>query len=548
MKGIKRGIVVTAVALLLAVSGMPPAKAAMQSPQSVRIGLFYKTTAVAGFEVNTDKGMQIGINANNTFNPLYEVTGSEVVTIRKDAYFVKNNGVYTEYNPQSQPASTGEKVGPVHIRLGKGFSDLNAVLAQVAAMKLKGVTAYPAYAGAWEVWTGFYTDSAQAQSDITNNIEKKLGAGGYEVVQSSATRIAAYKSTGEIALLLDDVSGAVQIRPKQENNPYAFRINRDKKYRGDLEVRRYTGSDMTLINVLPFDQYLYGVVPSEMESYSHAEALKAQAVASRTYAINSMGKHNDTGFDLCATTHCHVYSGLSGEAQTSTKAVDDTKGQLVMYNGKVASVFYFASSGGKTEYSYNVWTANLPYLVSVEDKYELTTSSHYYWEKTFTAAQLKSTLLSKGIDVGDVQGMEVTKYTESGRALELTITGTKKKQVITKEATRTTFGLNSQMYSLTSNAGIPVRGNTGTVVNTPIASKSIMTATGLKTFPSTGNISVVGAEGKKTLPVTSDAYTFKGKGWGHGVGMSQEGAKGMANAGFTYDKILKHYFPGTTVE
>lgn len=541
-----------AIAVVIAVSSSSTAEAAAESPESIRIGLNYKTTALAGFSVNTDKGLQIGYNNRlNQFIPFYEEAGSNEVTLRKDGYFAVTNGSYAEYNPQNAAAVQGTAIGPIHIRIGDAYGDYAAASSQAVLLQQKGIRAYPVFNDTWQVWTGFYTGENEAKSEIANTLEKKLGSGAYTVVQPSATRIAVYKNSGDVLALFDSKDAYLQVHPKQENVPYAFRLNSSKKYRGDLEVRRLTGSDMTLINILPFEQYLYGVVPSELESGSHVEALKAQAVASRTFALNNMDKHKDTAFNLCTTTHCHVYNGLGGEKTSSTKAVDDTKGQLVMYNNKPAQVFYSASSGGRTESSSNVWSADLPYLKSVEDKYELTTSPQYYWEKTLTAAQIKEILQKNGIDIGDIVGVNTTKYTESGRVMELVISGTKKQHVLTKEVTRSLFGLNSRMYSLvTGGTGAAVRKPNGTVENTPLAAVSIATGFGIKSTGTSGAVTVLGAQGTKAISLTTSngGYTFKGKGYGHGVGMSQEGAKGMANAGFTYDQILKYYFQGTTVQ
>ena len=129
---------------------------------------------------------------------------------------------------------------------------------------------------------------------------------------------------------------------------------------------------LTVINRLLIDEYLYGVVPEEMPASWNIEALKAQAVAARTFALYDKldRKHTQEGFDVCVTTDCQVYGGMDSEAATTNKAIDATKGEVIVYlNQPICSVFH-AASGGQTDDSINVWNVNVPYLRAVEDKEE----------------------------------------------------------------------------------------------------------------------------------------------------------------------------------
>ncbi len=343
------------------------------------------------------------------------------------------------------------------------------------------------------------------------------------------------------------------IRPEEQNNPYKLNLD-GVPFRGEFEVKRLSASDMTVINVLPLQEYLYGVVPGEIESYSHIEALKAQAVAARTYTVNNMNKYKENGFNLCNTTWSQVYKGYSAETESTNRAVDETKGQIVLYNDKPAQVFYFSSSGGQTEDVKNVWGSDFPYLSSVEDKYESGKSWNYNWTKTLTAEEIKKRLISKGKDVGEVTGIDILKTSGAGRPVELVISGTKSQAVFKNAATRDIFGLPSQMYTIESSSGkdnsISIRSATSEVSAKPLGELNVMSASGEMVLDAGKGLSVAGRDGK-TITVSSqssDSYTFSGRGWGHAIGMSQEGAKGMANEGFTYDEILTHYFQGTEVK
>ena len=549
MFNLQKKALIPVLLLILIMSAVSISKAAPQVPEKVRIGLNFDTTCLSTFTVSAEKGLQLGAQKDNAFTVLYEENTGNSVTIRKDAYYTKSGNGLTEYSPGQGGIPQGEKIGPYHVKIGGNQNDLAAVNAQINDLKQKGIAAYAVYVDGWQVWTGFYIDNKAAQDDIANNIEKKLGKGTYEVIQPAPERVVAVAPGENVAVVFGGSSGVLQIHPKQENNPYSLKLGNGRIYRGDLEVRRLSGSDMTLINIVPFEQYLYGVVPSEMQANSHMEALKAQAVASRSYAINTMGKHEKHGFNLCSTTHCHVYKGLGEETPNTNKAVDDTKGKNVIYNGKTASVFYFSSSGGRTESNKYVWGFEYPYLQSVEDKYESGKSHNYNWEKTLTAAKIKEIMVQKGFDLGDIFGVKVTKRSEAGRAAELIIDGSKEDRTYVRGDCRNVFSLDSQWYNISTDADAVIKPKDGAPEASSLGGKKVITSSGVKTLSTSSNVNVIGKDGiKKTIPSIPTSYKFSGKGWGHAIGMSQEGAKGMANAGFTYDQILTHYFPGTKVE
>jgi len=527
--------------------------AAVEVPDKIRIGLYFEGTAVSSFTVSAQKGVEVGYYSGSNFVSIYSEPTMSGLTIRKDAYFVNAGGKLTEYKLTDKTIPQGEKLGPYHIKVGNDYADMNSANMAVSDLKSKGIPAFIVYTGIWQVWTGFYTDQNAAQADLMGNIQPKVFGTALSVIQPTSTGIVITTGAGDNVVIFGTDITKLVVRPLKENTPYVFKLNGNDNltYRGELEVRRFTGSDMTLINVVPSEQYLYGVVPAEIGSGSHAEALKAQAVAARTYMLNNLGKHGKFGFDLCATTSCQVYKGYKGEYASTNKAVDETAGKKLTYNGKPAQVFYFASSGGRTEDVKNVWGSDIPYLKSVEDKYESKTSWHYNWEVKLSAQKIYETLKSRGYDLGEILSMTVTKTSETGRVTELVIKGTKGQRTYTREGCRTVFSLDSQWYTITSDADISVRSADDSVKKTHIAGSKVMTASGLKDLPkgNSSTIKVLGADGqKKTISAVPQNYVLTGKGWGHAVGMSQEGAKGMAKEGYNYEQILTHYFPGTKVE
>ncbi len=527
--------------------------AAIQIPEKLRVGLYFESTALSCFTISAERGLQVGGVKDNGFDILYSEPSNNALTVRKDAYFANANGKLTFYNTTDKTIPAGEKIGPYHIQVGSVYSDVYSVNNAVQELKLKGIAAYPVFVDNWQVWTGFYTDQMSAQTDLTNRIQAKIPGGLFNIIQPASNRIVVSTAAGETAVIFGSDIQRLQIHPMKGNSPYVFKLNgnKDLLFRGDLEVRRFAGSDMTLINILSIEQYLYGVVPAEIGSSANPEALKAQAVAARTYTLNSIDKHSKYGFDVCTTTACQVYKGYDSEYASTNKAVDDTAGKKVTYNGKLAQIFYFSSSGGVTEDVKNVWGSSIPYLVSVEDKYESGKTYNYNWQIIKSTESIFNTMKTRGYDLGDILSISITKTAPSGRVTELVVRGSKNQRVYKLDGCRTVFSLESQWFTISTDADVSVMKMDSNVEKTQLGGAKVMTASGIKTLPSANgsNITVLGAGGqKKNIPIMAEKYIFTGKGWGHAVGMSQDGAMGMAKAGFKYDEIITHYLPGTKVE
>ncbi|MGL6279510.1 MAG: SpoIID/LytB domain-containing protein, partial [Gaiella sp.] len=156
-----------------------------------------------------------------------------------------------------------------------------------------------------------------------------------------------------------------------------------RQYRANLRVN-VVGGKLEVVNVVPLETYLRGVVPGEMPRDWPLEALKAQAVAARTYAIVSLQKGRS--FDLYSDWRSQMYYGASAEAPGTTKAITETRGEVLLYGGKPAQVFYFSSSGGRTSSALDVFGADLPYLVPVDDPWD-ETSPHHRWEPRVLTGQ-----------------------------------------------------------------------------------------------------------------------------------------------------------------
>ena len=313
-------------------------------------------------------------------------------------------------------------------------------------------------------------------------------------------------------------------------------------YRGQLRLV-YDGSGIKVLNMVSLEDYAKGVLPSEMSPSWQPEALKAQAVAARTFALYNKGKgHNaSSGYDLCSSSHCQVYSGSGAETAATNQAVDDTYGQIMQYDSLPIYAAFHASSGGATENSEDVWGNYLPYLRSVTD--DDSKSPYHNWTTKYTVAQVGKKLASAGKGVGDLQSLalvpmtgsgSVTGRSASGRAYGVKFTGANGSITITGEQARTIFGLKSAMFNVRTERSVQV---------TDKSQKKASASDGTKVDakPAAMNNGTMRLQGV-------DSVVFEGHGFGHGLGMAQYGANAMASAGSSYDAILHHYYTNVVIQ
>lgn len=396
-----------------------------------------------------------------------------------------------------------------------------------------------------------------------------------EAADASASRLSAFEgfgiTGGEAPILVPEEAVLMG-----GNVGDTFKLNQ-MPYRGMLTFA-VNGGTMTAVNVIDLEEYLYGVVPSEMPQSYAAEALKAQAVAARTYAMTKLGAHKASGYQLCDTTNCQVYKGYSNEAASTTAAVDATAGQIACYNGTPIEAVFSASTGGYTENSENVWNNAVPYLRAVPELGEYGDNS---WTRTLTLDQLTALLASKGETIGEAKDILITKLSTGGRVQELQIVGTKGTKTLTKEAIRTYFSgacgsLPGKMFTINGKGGEIGRygsssqtmtqtqtggGLMAAVANQGIIAKTEGTLSHLNGKTLAVEVETTDHEHTASLDsgtyevypvqistVKGDTFVFEGVGIGHGVGLSQKGAQSMAQMGYDYEEILCHYYTGITIE
>ena len=334
------------------------------------------------------------------------------------------------------------------------------------------------------------------------------------------------------------------------------------KYAGGFEYRCNSNGTLTVINVVDLEDYVKGVLPYEMDKDWPLAALEAQAVCARTYAVKT--RHPSLGFDVCAGTDCQVYYGRNRATDMTDAAVDNTAGEMIYYGGKPAdTVVYCASNGGATEDAANVWSS-IPYLVGKKDPYEAKTNiPNYNWSVTYTADELTWILEQKGYSIGTVKNVYVAEFTPMGNVSKVTFEGSRGSVTVRGETCRTIFysstynkSVKSQRFTIhgggVSSAGIYV--NDGDTRLSSLSGVSVISGSGKTAVLSSGSASALSASGTsmigsgQTASSTSGTFTITGSGSGHNLGMSQYGAKAMAELGYTYDEILEFYYTDITIK
>lgn len=380
----------------------------------------------------------------------------------------------------------------------------------------------------------------QIQLEFLSNGTYRTGEKSYEFVAGETLNVTMDSSLFQ--------NGRVIFEPEdQEKGIRVVSMNRsygNPVYSGRLEISREDGG-LVLVNELYLEDYLKHVVPSEMPVSYEKEALKAQAVCARTYAYRQIqgNSYKEYGAHVDDSTRFQVYNNLE-TSQASDAAVTETYGKILMYQNSPAEAFYFSTSCGHTTDG-TIWGASLssvPYLKGVtvrpgggqldltdEDTFSSFIKSAasgyeseyamYRWTTTCTSSQLEQKISG----IGSITNLEVTRRSTGGIAVELQVTGTEGVKTVSTE---------SQIRSILGNPELVIKKQDG------------QTLTGWSSLPS----AFLTVEKKKTDENGMVTFAIYGGGYGHGVGMSQNGAQAMAKKGKTYEQILQFFFTGIEIQ
>jgi len=268
-------------------------------------------------------------------------------------------------------------------------------------------------------------------------------------------------------------------------------------YVGSLEIRK-DEKGLYIINRLPLEKYIEGVVASETGKEWELEALKAQAVVSRTYALFYKNLNRGKCYHLTSTVLHQVYKNHNRINSLIKQAVRETKGEILTYNGQPIKAFYHSTCVGKTELPEEVWGESYPYLKSVDCNSK--NSPYQSWQRRFTFDEIEEATGIKGI-----KDIKIASYTSTGRVKTINVIFQKDEMGISDIEIRAT---------------------------------ELRNLLGYRRLPST----------HFSLAVKNGEVIFDGKGWGHGVGLCQWGALEMAREGKDYREILRHYYPGAILK
>ncbi len=561
-----------AVGLLLGAGRETAAAASANSNgRIIRVGLHYGTGAIEGLNLlnNVGSGFRFGYyDGSNRFVELGSTPQTAISVVETmNVYY----GIYNGYSSYHTAITSSVAVGEYHLQLPGTYSSF--AQAQAAASGyLGGFVAY--IGGTYYARVGSYTTRAQAQS-----AQAALGT-ACELSWTSEYGVSVVATgTSSILFQYDDKGQGtgLGVEPIQVGSEKCTTWSKGFHYPGGFRFERINGGKLTVVNIVDFEDYIEGVVGTEMSNSWPVEALKAQAVAARSYAVSLGSKHSAHHFDICDSTDCQAYDGHNGAGSNTHAAVTQTTGLGCVYNGKPAESFYYSSNGGASESVSNVWSSNqsrYPYLVGKVDPYEASAGINNTWERSFTSAQLISRLLSKQNVRGAIVSAAVTAYTEAGNPKTITFTdSTGASYSVDTNLVFQNLGLPSFRFGFAGGGGTGAPAPTTPSSNISINGSTMVNGTaGLYAIDGNGGITALGGDmyiitSSGTSPLGQGAnqnqsyvnnwgssavtingtITFSGRGSGHNIGMSQWGAYAMARQGYNYQQILQFYYTGITV-
>lgn len=529
---------------------------------TVKVGLWYGSNALfsANLENSLGEGFEFGyFDEDREFYSLGWTEETQISMTAAGDIYMNGSGAYSP----DIPSGGYRFLGGWHVEIG-GFRDYEE--AEDAAREYGG---YPAWiSGEFVARIGSYPSRSEAEEDVDRY-------GGDGVAQSASTGVVVTVTKTDKILFEFDCGGArnlgVQPEGWQGETSTWFK---GYKYAGAFEYARVTGGNINVSNVVDIEDYVKGVLPYEMGGEWPLAALEAQAVCARTFVCSNSKHTSAYGFDVCNGTDCQVYRGLgsggTGPSNRSNDAVDNTAGECLYYRSElVKDAVYHSSNGGATEDSANVFGGEPGYLVGKADPNEARiTIPNYSYSVTYSADELTWILEQKGYSIGTVQDVYIAEYTPMGNVKKVTFEGSRGSTTVSGDTCRTIFysstynksvrsmrfdingssaGVEGGIYvsgggRLSSLNGVSVISGGGIMETLPSSSASVISSSGITTVNGGG-----GTVPRPSTGPSNGSFTITGTGNGHNVGMSQYGARSMAEQGFNYQDILEFYYTDITI-
>lgn len=567
---------------------------------------------------------QVDLKSHNQIN-VYDISKDEDnpfivlennVDVLIDSYY--DSKYYIVENIQS---SSDAILGPYHLKLNDYvFEDYETAKNESEVLKNNtGKEFYPYYDGELlYIYCGQYLSESDANNAQSELLESSINS---EVVNGLNKNVVVYNSDNNISFMYSNNYNIFFTEYNETLLQNAIKIDKEL-YRGMIGFSTEPGK-LISINRVPLNEYLYGVIPNEISATWPIDAIKAQVLAARTYAVANINPNSKSGYDMQDNQNSQVYRGYSSEKQITNIAVDETDGEMIYYDSKLITAFFHSTSGGRTENSENIWVTSLPYLKGVDDPYS-NISPYTEWQKVATKSFLLSRIKESYNEVNDIYNIYVSKVSENYRVLECIISTDIGDITLKKENVRAVIGYdfllsswfsvgsNSNVYIISENSFVPQCNldknteeesnetveNEGTEeesdetvesedsqddildiisgeenesdeseeseehtennddtykklnlddISVSLVGKHLISADNCSIYRD-GSLNFLSSHGVTSLDKNSNEYYFEGRGWGHGVGMSQYGAKKMAEEGFNYIEILKHYYTGVEIK
>ncbi len=328
--------------------------------------------------------------------------------------------------------------------------------------------------------------------------------GAYEVWDTATNKVV-YRGSGlnttvtaySGGILLGELKSYLNKLIIKSHDPDAIIVD-GRMFRGDIQLIRKEDNNILVINNIEFEDYIKGVLYHEASHYWPTEALKAQAIACRSYAVARVKENSSRDFDATADTYSQVYGGKTSERFRTSKAVEDTKGEVLTYQGQVLPAYFHATCAGHTEDASNLWNIDMLPLKGVACDF-CKDSPHFNWHYVFSKKEIIEQLSSAGYKIKQIKDIKIASRNNSGRIASLVISSNGDEVKVLAKDFRNILGSN------------------------------IIRSTNFQ------------------VKVVKDDVVFEGIGWGHGVGLCQWGAYFMAKQDRDYKKILEYYYPGVTI-
>lgn len=539
-----------------------------QSDINIRVGLIFGTGSVDSFPTTSENGFVIGLTKKMTGDSLkaFFTVPHKKISVARDTNLSKNSVGRYYANDKNIV------IGKYNAQFSGTFKSFAEAISFISALppKLSDIS-FPVYNdGPIVVRCGNFPSKSAAEEFIA-------GVSGYKFsVAAPADGAVTVINTENDSIIFefDAASNNLSIAGMKKDTPYPegtfynelsqkftdlVRSPAGNTYYGTF-VYRVNTYGLEVIDIIHIDDYIKGVLPYEIYPDWPDEALKAFSIVVRTFTYYSLGRHTSAGYSMCNGTHCQMFVGMKNATEKSNAAVETTKDIIATYNGRLIEALYSSSMGGVSENNNDAWGSSaVPYLKSTEMPFEnYTDPSHKnaLWKNVVSPKTLYEYLItasSSAPNFKDVLKSPVKEINITGRSVpsnyvkqvEFVDTAGNKVKIKNSDSVRIALMryVNSANMDIYTRFDYPLNnaGVTALETNRLYA----ITSKGTKsTDLNAGKITILTAAGTKSPGIDDYSFVFDGKGWGHGVGLSQYGTYDLALLGYKYEDIVKTFYSG----